>query len=197
MTRVRRLVVALSGLVAFGGTNACVHEAGARSIAATSETRAPHDVILVLAGGVRGSRPTPILEDRLTTALSLFRAGAAPKLLLTGDEHVGETAVMRDWLLARGVPDEALVVDGDGVDTYTSMYNARSTYDIGDALIVTQRFHLPRAIFIAQALGMKASGAPAVESRWTGDVRHPARELLARPAAFLDCALGRRPQPRA
>jgi vancomycin permeability regulator SanA len=149
------------------------------------------EVILILAGGIRGDGPSPILEDRLTTALELYRAGAAPKLLLTGDRFAGETQVMRDWLLERGVPKEALVVDDDGVNTYSSMLRARDVFGIKRAVVVTQRFHLPRALYIARTLGVGAVGVEAAEVRYTGDLRHPAREFLARPAAIVDCARGR------
>ncbi len=174
-----------------GLANACVAEAGAQSITAPAR---PHDMIVVLAGGVRGDRPTPILEDRLVTSLDLYRRGAAPKLLLTG--NVAETIVMQKWLVARGVPEPALVIDAEGIDTYTAMYRARWTYGAENALIVTQKFHMPRALYLASSLGLTATGAFATEIRYTGDVRHPLREMLARPGALFDVMRKRPPGPR-
>jgi vancomycin permeability regulator SanA len=183
--------IALAVLGALGVTSGVANAEVATTPDVQIQRVGAPEVILVLAGGVRGNGPSPILEDRLTTALALYRAGTAPKLLLTGDRFAGETQVMRDWLVKRGVPSEALVVDDDGVNTYSSMLRARDVFGIKRAVVVTQRFHLPRALYIARALGVGAVGVEATEVRYTGDLRHPARELLARPAAIVDCARGR------
>jgi len=101
---------------------------------------------------------------------------------------------MRRYLLGSGVPESALILDLEGASTFDSCWRARSVFGVRQALLVTQRFHLPRALFIASRAGIDAQGVAAGgRSRWTAPFVW--RELLARPLAVLDVLIHRTPAP--
>ncbi len=158
-------------------------------------------VAVVLGARVDGERPTRALEARLEAALELFSRGTVSELLLTGANHgphEDETAVMRAWLEARGVPNEALRVDGEGFRTIDSMRRARAVYGVQEALVVTQPFHMSRALFLARAAGIDALGVHAEDYVGAGDATNWLRETLARNRALLEVYLLRkltRPNP--
>lgn len=111
------------------------------------------DAILVLGCGVRpDGSPSLMLRDRLETGLQLYEAGAAPKLLLSGDHgSIGydEVNAMKDYVLERGVPSEDVFLDHAGFSTYESMYRARDVFQAQRVIIVSQRYHLYRAVYDA------------------------------------------------
>ncbi len=156
----------------------------------TVESAPARRVAIVFGAGIYGSgQVTPILADRLETALALYRAGKAQKLLLTGDNSsVGhnEPGAMKRYLLARGVLESALVLDYAGFRTYDSCYRARAIFGIEEALLVTQDYHLPRALFICDALGLRAGGVRADQRRYAQQPYLTARELPALAMAFLE-----------
>jgi vancomycin permeability regulator SanA len=139
------------------------------------------------AGLAPGGEPSPLLAERLDTALALWRTGKVQRLLLTGNAgaHHDEIRAMRHYLLAAGVPEQALVGDLEGTSTFDSCWRARSLFGVEDALLITQRFHLPRALFLAAHAGIHAHGVVAGgRPRWTS--LSVWRELLARPLAVLE-----------
>ena len=123
------------------------------------------DCILVLGCGVRDDgSPSPMLRDRMTTAVELYKSGAAPKLLVSGDHGrtgYDEVNVMRDFALKAGVPSEDIFMDHAGFSTYDSVYRAGEVFQVEKAVIVTQRYHLYRALYSAGRLGLEAVGCPA------------------------------------
>lgn len=186
-----------AALVAFVASNLYVHVRGKRDIVSLDAIPPDRDTVIVLGAGVWRDGPSPVLEDRLATALTLQRRGVAPRLLLTGDHHTAaydEPGAMRRWLLERDVPDAALVLDHAGLDTYSSMVRARDVFGARRVVVVTQRFHLPRALYLARGLGLDAVGIEAAEVRYHENPMHVARELLSRPVSFLDRARGRTPR---
>ncbi len=122
-------------------------------------------VAIVFGAGLwRDGRPTAVLYDRVATAVDLYQAGKVGKLLLSGDnrfEDYNEPAAMRQTALDLGVPDNALVLDFAGRSTYDTCYRARAIFGLTRAVLVTQSFHLPRALFICDALGIQATGVSA------------------------------------
>lgn len=122
-------------------------------------------VAIVFGAGLwRDGRPTPVLRDRVATAASLYFAGKVEKLLMSGDnrfDSYNEPAAMRDYAIELGVPDEAIVLDYAGQRTYDTCYRARDIFGIRQAILVTQAFHLPRALYTCNKLGVKAIGVPA------------------------------------
>jgi SanA protein len=125
----------------------------------------PGKVAIVFGAGLwRDGRPTPVLRDRVSRAAELFFAGKVEKLLMSGDnsyEYYNEPAAMRNYALDLGVPDAAIVLDYAGRRTYDTCYRAREVFGLRDAILVTQSFHLPRALYVCNKLGLEASGVAA------------------------------------
>lgn len=194
--RWRRWIGAALGACA-GGVVAC--NAAVLAGGAPSKGRVdPVDCALVLGARVyAGGEVSAVLEDRLETGLALYRSGRVSRLLLSGD-HGGsdydEVNTMRRWLEARGVPPEALFLDHAGFDTYSSMRRARDVFRVRRMLVVTQRFHLPRALYIARSLGLEADGVIADRRMYRGVVYSEAREIASRTRAFVDVARDREPR---
>lgn len=107
---------------------------------------------------------SPMLRDRVETAVRLYEAGRVEYLLLSGDhssDYYNEPAAMLNYALARGAPREAIYLDGDGNRTFDTCNRAKELYGIEAAILVTQEFHLPRALFLCRNLGLEAVGVPA------------------------------------
>ncbi|WP_394829025.1 vancomycin high temperature exclusion protein [Pendulispora albinea] len=156
------------------------------------------DAIVVLGAGVYpDGQPSAVLVDRLATALSLYRAGRAPKILVTGDHgrpSYDEPGAMRRWLEHHGVPTEAIFMDHAGFDTFSSMTRARRVFGIERPIVVTQAFHLPRALYLARSSGMAATGVIADRRAYRGALAMRAREMVSAPKAWLDVTTGREPR---
>lgn len=157
-------------------------------------------VAIVFGAGLRrDGTPTVILRDRVETAASLYFSGKVEKLLLSGDNSYldyNEPEAMRQYALSLGVPDEAMTLDYAGRRTYDTCYRAKAIFGVQGALLVTQRFHLPRALFLCSALGLDALGVEANNRNyWRGSLLiWNVREQLATVAAFLDLYV-ERPSP--
>lgn len=146
-------------------------------------------VAIVLGARVGpGGRPSPMLADRLETGLELYRLGRVQKLLLSGDHGTvpyDEVNAMRAYVVGRGVPQEDVFTDHAGFSTFETMYRARDVFLVKDALVVTQEFHLSRAVYTARSLGLDATGVSADRRPYVGTDRLIMREWLARCKAFL------------
>lgn len=147
------------------------------------------DCILVLGCGVRpDGTPSAMLEDRLKQGIALYHAGAAPKLLMSGDhgqESYDEVNVMRQYALDAGVPSADIFMDHAGFSTYESIYRARDIFSAKKIIIVTQKYHLHRALHIAKALGLEAYGISADLRAYGGQFYRDVREILARNKDFV------------
>lgn len=151
------------------------------------------------AGLRRDGTPTAILRDRVETAANLYFTGKVEKLLMSGDNRFleyNEPESMRQYALSLGVPDEAIAMDYAGRRTYDTCYRAKEVFAAEDVLLVTQKFHLPRALFLCNALGLEATGVEANTRRfWSVSLLiWNVRELLATTGAFLDLFVTN-PQP--
>lgn len=143
------------------------------------------------AGLRRDGTPTAVLRDRVETAADLFFSGKVEKLLMSGDNSVdtyNEPAAMRSYAISLGVPDEAIVLDFAGRRTYDTCYRAKVIFQVDEALLVTQKFHLPRALFLCNALGLNAYGVEANNNRyWNRSLLiWNIREQIATVTAFMD-----------
>lgn len=155
------------------------------------------DAIVVPGARVhRDGRPSHMLADRLHAACELFLAGKAPRILLSGRGGGGaddEVAVMRSWLVRAGVPAAALVDDPLGLRTRATMQRARDVYGAQSVLVVSNPFHVARAVFLGRAHGLAAFGvAAAPQVAYSRSVwwRNELREMLARPWAWLEVSVG-------
>lgn len=149
-------------------------------------------VAIVFGAGLRrDGTPTPVLRDRVATAADLFFAGKVDRLLMSGDnrfEDYNEPGAMRDYALSLGVPAEAIVLDYAGRRTYDTCYRARDIFAVPAAILVTQGFHIPRALYTCHALGLPAVGVPVDRRSYR---RGPAlfwnfREVFATVVAFWE-----------
>lgn len=160
--------------------------------------RAPSAPVAVVFGAGLGPSgiPSPVLAERVDAAIALYRAGKVQKLLLSGDNsdrYHDETSAMRRYALQRGLPESDVVGDFGGLSTYDTCYRAKEVFEVDHALLVTQAFHLPRALFIANSLGIDAFGVPA-DGPDAGRSVYSLRELFSRPLALAMVLL--RPTPR-
>ena len=131
------------------------------------------------------------LRDRIATAAQLFFSGKVQKILMSGDNsslNYNEPAAMRQYALDLGVPNDAIVLDYAGRRTYDTCYRARAIFKVDQAILVTQGFHLPRALFTCNALGIKADGVASDPREYrTGSLIYwNLRELPATLTAMLD-----------
>jgi SanA protein len=159
----------------------------------------PRQVAIVLGAGLwpDGSL-TPILADRVATAADLYRAGIVSKLLCTGDNrfvNYNEPQAMLEYAIRLGVPQESIVLDYAGRRTYDSCYRARAIFGVERAVVVTQRFHAARALYLCDALGVDSVAILADRRNYPIDrVVWEAREYLALALAWWDVTV-RRPVP--
>jgi vancomycin permeability regulator SanA len=143
----------------------------------------PFDAILVLGAGLYADgRPMPMLASRIETGAELYLAGAAPVVLASGDNsraEYNEVAAMHRGAVAAGLPAKDVYLDYAGFSTYESIYRARDVFGARRILIVTQAYHLPRALHDARALGLEAYGV-AAEPHSNGQGGRDLREVAAR-----------------
>lgn len=147
-----------------------------------------YDCILVLGCGVHGDTPSHMLEDRLLQGIELYELGASGKMIMSGDhgkEFYDEVNVMKNFAIERGVPSENIFMDHAGFSTYESMYRARDIFKAEKILIVTQDYHLHRAIHDARALGIEAYGVASNPRSYAGQLYRDIREILARNKDFV------------
>lgn len=149
----------------------------------------PFDAILVLGAKVHSeNRLSAILQDRVDCALRLYDGRASGKLLVSGDHgqaDYDEVNACKLYLLEKAVPVEDIFLDHAGFSTYESMYRARDIFQVKRVLIVTQRFHLSRAIYIARGMGLDAYGVTSDTRAYYGAKLNALREFFARPKDYL------------
>jgi len=149
-------------------------------------------VAIVFGAGVwRGNRPSPILYDRIATSVDLYRSGKVKKLLMSGDNRVlnyNEPAVMRDAALSMGIPDRDIVLDYAGRRTFDTCYRAKEIFGVENAVLVTQRFHLDRAMYLCSSVGINSVGVVADRQSYftESNVWSSAREIGANLGAWFD-----------
>ncbi len=159
------------------------------TIAQIEESKAHADAAVVLGASVYSDgTPSDILADRLEVASDLYLSGAVSKLIVSGDNrssHYNESDAMKNYCIRLGVPAEDIVVDHAGYDTYASIYRAKYTYGANSIMVVTQAYHLYRALAIAQGLGMDAMGVAADKGNYDNQFSYSLREIIARDKDFL------------
>jgi len=147
--------------------------------------------IIFGAGLYRDGSPTPILRDRVETGAKLYISGKVEKLLMSGDNSLveyNEPEAMRQYAISLGVPDTAITLDYAGRRTYDTCYRAKEIFGVKSALLVTQKFHLPRALFLCNVLGLEAFGVEANNRNYWGGALMiwNIREQFATLSAFMD-----------
>lgn len=192
------LAVVLLGTVTVVGSVAWV-DRGAHGHIYSFDGIPAAPVALVLGAGVQPDhQPSPFLADRLELARRLYAAGKVRAILVSGDNsttHYDEPDAMRAWLVARGVPARLVVADYAGFDTYDSCYRATRIFGVTRAIVVTQNYHLPRAVSLCRHLGIQADGVGtgARQYGWTAWWYASFRDQLACVKAVVDLATHRSP----
>ena len=147
------------------------------------------DCILVLGASVKpDGTPSNMLYDRIMTGVALYEAGAAPKLIMSGDHgktDYNEVGTMKNYAMAEGIASEDIFMDHAGFSTYESIYRAKEIFQAKKVLVVTQEYHLYRALYIAEKLGMEAYGVSADLRTYAGQYKRDLREILARNKDFV------------
>ena len=154
------------------------------------------DCAVILGAGVRDAKPTPMLRDRLLTGIELYKSGAAKKLIMSGDhgsEEYDEVNIMKSFAVENGVPDSDIFMDHAGFSTYETVYRAKEIFEADNIIIVSQKYHLYRALYIAKKLGVKAVGVSADLNTYRGQTKRDLREILARDKDFFNCII--KPEP--
>ena len=154
------------------------------------------ECIVVLGAGIRNGGPSPMLEDRLLTAIELYNSGVTNKILVTGDHEYAdhdEVNVMKNYLKEHGIPSENIFMDHAGLSTYDSIYRASKVFKTNRFIIVTQKYHLYRALYISKALNINAYGVSATKREYVNQRKRDIREVAARVKDFFKCIA--RPSP--
>ncbi|WP_298246526.1 ElyC/SanA/YdcF family protein [uncultured Christiangramia sp.] len=157
----------------------------------------PRETVIVLGASVHSDgKLSPILKDRVDTAIKLYRSNKVKNFHLTGDhrtEDYNEIAAMVSYLRERGIPQNRITSDHAGLDTYDSMYRAGKLFNIENATVVTQEFHLPRALFISDQLGFNYFGFTADQRTYQTEYRLKQREKLANVKALWEVLINKEP----
>lgn len=148
------------------------------------------DCILILGAGVKDDKPKPMLRDRLLTGIELYKSGAAEKIIMSGDHgraDYDEVNVMRAFALEQGVRAEDIFLDHAGFSTYDSVYRAKNIFGAENIIIVSQKYHLYRALYISEKLDVKVAGVSANLNTYGGQLKRDIREIIARDKDFFKC----------
>lgn len=193
------LCLALVGVIALCSINGYVKSVAKERIVTVEETANLEDVdcIIVLGCQVRDDGTlSHMLRDRLMRGLEVYHAGAAPKLLMSGDhgrKEYDEVNAMKQYAIENGVPSEHVFMDHAGFSTYETVYRAKEIFEADKVIIITQEYHLYRALYIADKLGLEAYGVSADLNKYAGQSMRDFREVLARCKDWAMCIF--KPEP--
>ena len=155
------------------------------------------DCIIVLGCQVKEDGTlSHMLRDRLSRGVELHQMGAAPKLLMSGDhgrKAYNEVGAMKQYAIDNGVPSEDVFMDHAGFSTYETVYRAKEVFQARRVIIVTQQYHLYRALYIADSLGLEAYGVSADHRTYAGQTMRDIREVFARVKDFAMCIFEPKP----
>lgn len=173
------LFVCIINIAIINNTNSSIY-----SIEECSSIIDEYDCILVLGCGIKeDGTPTPRLNDRLNASLEAYNSGLSKLILVSGDSEnpdYCETISMKNFLIANGVDETKIISDGYGLSTYESIWRAKNLYGFEKILIVTQKYHLYRSLYIADKMGMEAIGISADIQQYSSQFKYDIREALAR-----------------
>jgi vancomycin permeability regulator SanA len=194
-SRLKKLIIGLISLMLIGiAAVVCLNAyikstVNDRIISEDKAAALDADCILVLGAGVwNDGKPSAMLEDRLLQGIELYENGASDKLLMSGDhgrKEYDEVNVMKKFAIDRNINSENIFMDHAGFSTYESLYRARDIFEAKKIIIVTQKYHLYRALYIAEKLGIDAYGVESNPRKYAGQKKRDLREMLARVKDFF------------
>lgn len=181
------IIIAISAIIILG-ISIYVKCSVNKKIVDVNNINGNYDAILVLGAGLRNGKPSPVLKDRLDTAYELYEDGYSKKIIVSGDhgkKYYDEVNVMKDYLIDNGIDSNNIFMDHAGFSTYDSIYRAKNIFQASNIVIVTQKYHLYRSLYLAKRLGLNAVGVSATLRDYTGSLKFEAREILARDKDFV------------
>lgn len=189
----------LLGAAAVFGINTHVKKTGGKRLLTVEKAAELEDVdcILVLGCLVRSNgTPSDMLADRLEQGIGLYELGAAPKLLMSGDhgrKDYNEVETMKQYAVSAGISSSDVFMDHAGFSTYDSIYRAKEIFAADKVIIVSQEYHLYRALYLTEKLGLEAYGVAAEGDDYSGQTYRELREILARVKDFMTAII--KPEP--
>lgn len=155
-----------------------------------------NDVGIIFGAGINGDQPSKYLKDRLDAGILLYKAKRINKILLSGDngrQEYDELTVMKNYCFRHGVDTSKIFIDYAGFDTYSTMYRAKHIFKIKKATLISQKYHLNRAIYLGQKLGIKSVGYSANKGEYKGYEYVTFREYISIFKSFFDVLRNREP----
>lgn len=183
------LCIGLIGVFSIISINVHMKQSTKNRILSISESVELKDVdcILVLGCSVHGSQPSLMLRDRLERGVELYHNEVSPKMLMSGDhgrDDYDEVGTMKQYAIDKEVPSSDIFMDHAGFSTYESMYRAKEIFQAKKIVVITQEYHLYRALYVANKLGLNAYGVAAEGENYYGQEAREVREILARVKDF-------------
>lgn len=194
MRKLKKFLLALlslliGGIILVFALNFYISHSTSKNIYKNIEDLPVAQTVIILGASVHSDgRLSPVLQDRMDTGLELYRNGKVKNFLLTGDHRTddyNEVRAMKNYLLKLNVPHDHIFTDPGGLNTYESMFRSQAVFDVSSAVVVTQPFHLPRTLFIAEGLGLDYKGYPATSHLYKTELSLLLREKLANIKAFI------------
>lgn len=197
----RKIIVIVTliivGIIAVFGINQYVKIVANKNIIQEVENANNSDAILVLGCQVMEDGSLSLmLKDRLDKAVELYKQGTAEKIIVSGDhgrEEYDEVNAMKSYLIENEIPSENIFMDHAGFSTYESLYRAGYIFKVEKLTVVTQEYHLYRAVYIGNKLGIETYGVPAEKTLYYGQTSREIREILARDKDFVKCIFKSKP----
>lgn len=202
MKKIRKIIIAIVtiiilGIIAVFGINQYVKSVASKNIIQEVENAKESDAILVLGCQVMEDGSLSLmLKDRLDKAIELYKQGISEKIIVSGDhgrEEYDEVNAMKKYLIENEIPSESIFMDHAGFSTYESLYRAGYIFKVEKLIVVTQEYHLYRAVYIGNKLGIETYGVPAEKTLYYGQTSREIREILARDKDFVKCIFKSKP----
>ena len=191
------IVLILIGVIGLLGINFYVKSVASKCIEDDISNIKDKDVILVLGCEVHEDGTLSLmLKDRLDKVVELYKLGVSNKIIVSGDHGTtkyDEVNAMKDYLINNGIKSEDIFMDHAGFSTYESLYRARDIFEVKSLIVVTQKYHLYRAVYIGKKLGLDVTGVYAKEIKYVGQEKRDIREIFARDKDFIKCIF--KPKP--
>ena len=182
------VILIFIGILIMLGINEYIKYSVKDKIITEKDITEDYNVALVLGAGLKNGKPSPVLKDRLDTALMLYKNNKVSKIIVSGDhgnKNYDEVNVMKNYLKNEGVLSEDIFMDHAGFSTYDSIYRLREIFNVKKVIIVTQKYHLYRSLYIAKKLEIDAEGISATKRHYAGELKFVLREVIARDKDFV------------
>ena len=186
------IIFLIISLVTIFLINCYVYNKTKNKIITNYKTSRDYDYIVVLGAKVMRYKPYPTIQKRIDKSIELYKDKVCNKILMTGEytsRTYDEPYIMKKYAINRGVLEKDIIMDRLGISTFASIYRAKNSYKSKKIIIVTQKFHLFRALYIANKLGLEAYGIEAISIKSKHRIKREIREFFARVKDFFKCMI--------